>query len=205
MRTTNHPDGQKRSFVEQARREQITDAAIQVLARDGFSGTSLASIATHIGVSKGVIGYHFGSKSEVLEEVVRQILAGATTWMTAQMGHATSYTEALHTYITTNVSYLDQNRDEALALVEVLVNGRTAPGAAAVFAASHQDALASLEELFSKGQAAGEFADFSPRTVAVVVRAAIDTVTTRLQTEPDLDVAGFGAELITLVTRMVTP
>ncbi|GGL63251.1 putative transcriptional regulator, TetR family protein [Microlunatus endophyticus] len=189
--------------MEQARREQITDAAVQVLSRDGFSGTSLASIATQIGVSKGVIGYHFGSKSEVLEEVVRRILDNATAFMTAQMGHATSYTDALRTYITTNIAYLDQNRDEALALVEVLVNARTAPEAGAVFAASHQDALTSLEQLLGQGQQAGEFAEFSPRTVAVIIRASIDTVTNRLQTEPDLDVAGFGEELITLVTRMI--
>ena len=57
--------GQK-SFIEQARREQIVDAAIDVLYESGFAAASLGAIAERIGVSKGVLSYHFAGKRELL-------------------------------------------------------------------------------------------------------------------------------------------
>ena len=38
----------RKSFIEQARREQIVDAAIDVLYESGFAAASLGAIAEHI-------------------------------------------------------------------------------------------------------------------------------------------------------------
>ena len=62
MRTTKNTS----TFTERARRDQITGGAVQVLADRGFAGTSLAAIGDRLGISKGVISYHFQDKAELL-------------------------------------------------------------------------------------------------------------------------------------------
>ena len=66
MRSEKGAGGQKpRSFIEEARRAQIISSAIEVIAELGFARASLAQIARHAGISKGVISYHFAG-GEVL-------------------------------------------------------------------------------------------------------------------------------------------
>jgi AcrR family transcriptional regulator len=53
------------------RRGQIVSAATAVLARQGYESTSMKEIANEAGVSSGLVHYYFGSKEELLAEVVR--------------------------------------------------------------------------------------------------------------------------------------
>ena len=67
------------------------DAAIDVLYESGFAAASLGAIAERIGVSKGVLSYHFTGKSELLREVVGHVLTEAAAYMTPRVAAATSY------------------------------------------------------------------------------------------------------------------
>lgn len=51
-------------------REQVLDAAIDVLAKRGIAKTSVQDIADGAGLSKGAIHYHFESKDDLLCEVL---------------------------------------------------------------------------------------------------------------------------------------
>jgi AcrR family transcriptional regulator len=199
MRSDSKPAGQRtRSFTEAARREQIIRGAVAVLAGKGYGGTSLQAIADHLGISKGVISYHFAGKAEVLQEVVRYVLAQAEAWMTPRISAAGSFTEALRLYVSSNLAFLDAHRDETVALTEVLANARSTPGVPELFGASQHDAVAALRKLFEGGQQSGEFGAFSARTAAVALRAAIDSATGLMQEnarEERFDVAAFGTEL----------
>jgi AcrR family transcriptional regulator len=55
VRPENSPTGQQRSFIEEARRRQIIASAVEVISEVGFGNASLARIAEHAGISKGVI------------------------------------------------------------------------------------------------------------------------------------------------------
>lgn len=57
------------------KRWRILDAAAKVLARRGYAGTQLSEIAKEAGVQAGSFYYHFESREELIEEVLRQ---GAT-------------------------------------------------------------------------------------------------------------------------------
>ena len=55
-----------------ARRQQILDRAIEVFAVKGAEGTSLRAIAETIGVSHAALLHYFGSREELLVEVLRE-------------------------------------------------------------------------------------------------------------------------------------
>ena len=56
-------------------REQIVSAADQLFYRQGFEHTSFADIAAAVQISRGNFYYHFKSKDEILDEVIRLRLA----------------------------------------------------------------------------------------------------------------------------------
>lgn len=199
MRSDSHP----LTFTEQARRRQIIGAAIEVLARDGFGAASLAAIAGQIGVSKGVILYHFASKDELLRAVVADVLAEATSQMRPQVEAARGYGEALTRYITSNLEWIASQRREIRALMEIFNNAR--PGGQHPYAEGNRAAIAGLTHLLAAGQRAGEFGEFSARYAAVALRAAIDAVEDLLREDPDTDVREYGAQLTALFARAVAP
>ncbi|GLI27131.1 TetR family transcriptional regulator [Agromyces rhizosphaerae] len=55
-----------------AKREEILAAALDVIAREGYSRTSLKEIADAVGLSKAGVLHYFGSMEELFVEVLRR-------------------------------------------------------------------------------------------------------------------------------------
>jgi AcrR family transcriptional regulator len=69
VKTTTSPPG---SSAETTRR-RILDAATQAFAKQGFSGASLRDIGKIAGINFQSIRYHFGSKEQLWEVVVKEL------------------------------------------------------------------------------------------------------------------------------------
>ena len=52
-------------------RERLIEASIDVFSHRGFDGTSLSAIAKEAGVAQPTLNYHFGTKRELYQEVIR--------------------------------------------------------------------------------------------------------------------------------------
>lgn len=61
----------------QARRRQLIDAAVDLIARRGYRGTSLKEIARELGVSEPALYYYFRSKEEMLFTIYMDTLTTA--------------------------------------------------------------------------------------------------------------------------------
>src|SRR5712664_1053480 len=55
-------------------RTQILDAAERLFAERGFRGTSVRAITDLAGANLAAVGYHFGSKAELLAAVIRRVI-----------------------------------------------------------------------------------------------------------------------------------
>jgi AcrR family transcriptional regulator len=53
------------------RRAEILDASVRVVLERGFAGTRIADVADALGISSGLVHYHFDSKDELLAETLR--------------------------------------------------------------------------------------------------------------------------------------
>jgi AcrR family transcriptional regulator len=198
MRSDSQPVG--RTFVEEARRAQLVQTAIDVLAAEGYERASLSVIARAAGVSKGVISYHFDGKDELLREVVAHVSSQAEAAMTPHLMAAPNAAERLGAYIRSNLAFMAEHPQALRALIEVIVH--TPPPNP--YAEQHRAAIAYLEALVEAGLRSGEFAGVDPGAVALAVRGAIDAVPGRLQVDPDLDLARCADALTTLFGRAVT-
>ena len=57
----------------EASRRALIDATISVLASEGYKAATVARIQEASGLSRGLVGYHFGSKQKLMEAVVEHI------------------------------------------------------------------------------------------------------------------------------------
>ena len=186
-----------RAQATQARRHQIVQATIEVLAERGYPATTFDAICHHAGLSsKRLITYHFTSKDDLLAAVVAAVLTDAAAYMHPRIVAARSPREKLAAYIRANVEFIAAHPAHIRAVQQIAHNAPPAPDG------SHDTAVELLAELFEQGRRAGEFRTFDTRLMAISLRATIDTIATRLLS--GLDPAIAAQELITtfdLATR----
>lgn len=59
----------------QATRQKLYEAAVTLIAEQGFSATTVDEIAERAGVAKGTVYYNFASKNDLFEELLRHGVA----------------------------------------------------------------------------------------------------------------------------------
>ncbi|KPI05084.1 transcriptional regulator, TetR family [Actinobacteria bacterium OV450] len=73
----------------QATRQKLYEAAVTLIAEQGFSATTVDEIAERAGVAKGTVYYNFASKNELFEELLRH----GVGLLTASLREAAEETE----------------------------------------------------------------------------------------------------------------
>jgi AcrR family transcriptional regulator len=163
-----------------ARRDQIVEATIAVLAERGYAATSYDAICARAGLSsKRLISYHFSTKDELLAEVLHRVTTDAAEFMRPALDAAEGPAEQLAAYIRTNVEFIAARPEHVRAVQQI------AFGSGPVPSDEGDAAVARLVGLFDEGQRSGAFRSFDSTLTAVVLRAAIDAVAGRLITGAD--------------------
>lgn len=179
-----------RTFTEEARRAQILACTIDALSEFGYSGTSFARVAERAGFSKSVISYYFGTKDELLRQVVADVVSDAAAYMTPRIAAAGESAPAvLSTYVRSNLEYIRDHPDGIAAVTEIAIgmradhrNPRLADGPG-----GRAHGLKPLEEILARGQRSGDFTEFDVRGMAWAIRGLIDGVNPRRLVDPEFD------------------
>lgn len=191
--------GDSPTFTETARRAQMLACAIEAIAESGYGRASLAAIARRAGVSKGVVSYYFAGKDELLGHVVADVYARAGAAIGARLATEDGPAAQLHGYLEANLDFLREHPADIRAVVEIAANARRSDGTLRFAPGDADPVLEHLMQLLRAGQAAGDFRDFDARSVALIIRGAIDTASGRLVTDPGFDLCAYTRELVTLV------
>ncbi|MCT2593368.1 TetR/AcrR family transcriptional regulator [Streptomyces sp. N2-109] len=93
-------------------RQKLYQAAVTLIAEQGFSSTTVEEIAERAGVAKGTVYYNFRSKTELFEELLRH----GVTLLTAELQRAADDTveaggsrvEALDAMIRAGLTFIDR-------------------------------------------------------------------------------------------------
>lgn len=191
-----------RSFIEEARRAQIVEHTIEVLAEVGYSGASLALIAQRAGISKGVISYHFKGKADLMDEVERQINRSMRAAIAPRVEAQATPGGMLREFIRANLDYMRAKRSNVIASIEIFymrTHGNDRRPEYGMF--DYEPMLENLDLILAAGQASGEFTAFDTRIMAITVWSAIEGALTQWSADPDLDLEKYADELVCLFDR----
>lgn len=191
------PATERRTFIENTRRQQIVGAAIDTIAEIGYGQASLARIAARIGISKGVISYHFAGKDDLIKQVVIDVVEAGRAYILPRVFAESTGPAMLRAYIESNLAFMRERRNYMVAVVEILRNGAfTTDSGRRVDGQDVDVAARLLEEQLARLQAGGELrSDFDPGAMAVAIRATIDVVPHRLVRDPDFDIDKYASEI----------
>jgi AcrR family transcriptional regulator len=195
-----------RTFTEAARRAQIVQAAIDTIAEIGFARASLARIGERVGISKGLIGYHFAGKDELIREVVSEIIEEGKAYMIPRILAEQPGPDMLRAYIESNLGFMREHPNYMLAISEIRRNGVSADGRQRFYGDADMDGFArELEDSLSSFQAGGHLrADFDADVMAIAIRAAIDAVPRRLA-DPAFDIDKYARQIAELFVQATRP
>ena len=170
------PPKEKPTFIEEARRKQIIDAALETIAEQGYTQASFAEIARGLGITKGLIAYHFNGKHDLITSAIHTILNRQGAYIKAQVDAQEKASDKLRGYIEASVEYIEQNRAHFVALVD-LWGSFTSPEEKTAFSETAYDPCrAHLQKIFRIGREQDEFGGFDPQIMSTVVQGGIDGV-----------------------------
>ncbi len=193
-------EDQKRTFIETARRAQIAAAAIDTIAEVGYSEASFARIAARLGISRGLISYHFAGKDDLIKQVVREAAEQAKAFIRPRILAEAPGPGMLRAYIVSNLAFMRDHRNNVIAMVEI---AGSADGRRLYYGDTDViDAVGALDQLLSGLQTADQLRrDFDPRVMAIAIRAAIEAASPRLARDPAFDIDNYAREIVTLFDR----
>jgi AcrR family transcriptional regulator len=190
------------TFTAQARRAQIVDAAVRVIARDGLSKATFGRIAAEAGLSSpGMISYHFADKDELFTVLSDTVLGDCVAAIEEAVAAADGPVAALSAYLAGFVRWQDTHRDEVGALWR-LSAGWKRPGAPSAF--DEAPLREPLLRILRDGRDLGVLRPVPERWVAQSILCAVEGYQEAMQDDPELDGEAFAAMLVDLFERGLT-
>ncbi|MFD3946517.1 TetR/AcrR family transcriptional regulator [Streptomyces sp. NPDC058579] len=170
------------STRRQATRAKLYEAAVTLIAEQGFSATTVDEIAERAGVAKGTVYYNFKSKTELFEELLRH----GVGLLTASLREAAEETErqggnrvdALDAMIRAGLVFI--NRYPAFTQLYVAELWRTNRAWNSTLLVVRQQAVAVVEGVLRQGVDEGELSQdidiplTAAALVGMVLVAALD-------------------------------
>jgi len=194
--------GDAPTFTEAARREQITNIAIDLIAEFGYAGTSLAKIAEAAGLSNAAVLYHFGSKNAVLESAYTKVITDLAESVWAAMDGAPSARDSIDAYVRSLVGFMLSHPTYVRLMIEVLTTGDFGrPGQPPEAGPSTPPRWAPLAEAMARAQTDGDLRSFDTRTYAIALGGALDGIFAESIADPGYDLSRAVDDLLDLFHR----
>ena len=154
-----------------AKREEILERALDVIAREGFRRTSVKDLAEAVGLSQAGLLHYFGTKEQLFTEILRK----RDELDNAALGAATG----------------DRTHDDAMreGWVGVIRHNQRVPGLVHLFAALSVDAA--IEDRLDPR--------VDPETAGRLLQAVADGLQLQWMLEPDLDMAAATGALLDIL------
>lgn len=146
------------STRRRATRQKLYEAAVTLIAEQGFSATTVDEIAERAGVAKGTVYYNFKSKTELFEELLRHGVGLLTTSLqtaadeTAERDGTSG--EALDAMVRAGLAFID--RYPAFTQLYVAELWRTNRAWQSTLLVVRQRAVAVVEKVLQEGIDGGE-------------------------------------------------
>lgn len=195
----------KQSFIAEARRAQIIDAAIKTLDEIGYVQASLAQIAKRAGISTALISYHFTDKDDLMNHVLMNLLEKSTSYILERVRQHNTPHEKLNAFIVASLAYQGTHPAHNSALIEIVFNART-PDKIPYYKLSDDEEeplLSELQQILLDGQEKGDFGIFNMDVMSSLIQGAIGEYMLSTAVTKKVDLETYSSQLIKIIDQAV--
>ncbi|MGN8645767.1 TetR/AcrR family transcriptional regulator [Gracilibacillus sp. HCP3S3_G5_1] len=194
----------KKSFIAEARREQIIEAAIKTLDEIGYVKASLAQIAKRAGISTALISYHFKDKSDLMNHLLTNLLESSTTYILERVHREGTNHGKIKAFIMASLAYQGTYPARNTALIEIIFNARTPDNIPYYKLGNDEDEdpiMNELQLILHDGQVKGEFGKFNIDVMANMIQGAIGEYMFNTDITKQVDLKTYSIELVNIVNQ----
>jgi AcrR family transcriptional regulator len=180
--TTRAPDGTEMPGTADQRREQMLQAALEVISARGYADTRIADVAERAGVSPALVIYYFKTKDQLLTEAIRYY---EDTWYAVGQGRMAGLSTAaarLEGFVA--MSCLTEADPEPAGSSSLWLDfwAQAARNAevASVRQKSDERWRQVISSLVQEGQDSGEFHDLDAARFAIYLSTLLDGLTIQI-------------------------
>ena len=139
-----------------SRRAEILDAFTRAVADRGYDGTNFGDLATELGISKGTIVHHFGTKDRMLRELHENYMRRRLAEVRIVWSRLTAPAQRLAAFVHLGVRYQVVDRAATVAFQREVLRFAAAPGME-TSQALRDEYRELVERVLAEGTARGEF------------------------------------------------
>lgn len=103
----------------------IYESAIKTIAQNGYERATMDDIACHAQVAKGTLYYHFKSKEDIFNYVVKEGLRDLEQSVEKEVALAPGYLDKIKAICFVNLRFLKQNKDLAVIILSQFAGQQT--------------------------------------------------------------------------------
>jgi len=155
-------------------REHFAEAAIRLIARDGFEGMTMRAVAAEAGLSYGSLFHYFGSRDELLIHAVRHLTAQQSRRVNDFSSRSRGL-RALQRLLYDDALVDASSRDEAVVWLAFLSRAALEPALARIHGQLIDGWLERIRQMLDEARADGEVAatlDSEAEALAIWVYSA---------------------------------
>jgi len=185
--------GRNLTFTEEARRAQLVDVTIELVADRGYAAASLGRIAESAGITKAGVLYHFPSRQALVEAAYQHVLAAVVATVAAAVG-AAGPADGVSAYVRSMVGHLRERPRHVRMLIEAMTSVAPLTDSKARWSA--------VADLLAAARAArGLTEPVDLRSAALLIGGGIDAIVAESLADPAYDAAAAAALLVDVVER----
>jgi TetR/AcrR family transcriptional regulator, cholesterol catabolism regulator len=192
-----------RSRRREDTRQRLYEAAVALVAEQGFSATTVDDIAERAGVAKGTVYYNFPSKTALFEDLLRHGVGLLTADFRAAV-EGRPPREAVAALVRAQLAYIQRYRSFAQLLLSEM--WRTNREWQQTLTLLREEAITVIADVLSAGVASGEFAaDLDVRlSASALFGVGLVVALDWLMFQPDRDIEDVESALLAIVRARVT-
>lgn len=185
--------GRNLTFTEEARRAQLIDVTIDLVAESGYAAASLGRIAESAGITKAGVLYHFRSKQALVEAAHQHVLSTLVEAVGAAVD-AAGPANGPAAYIRSMVRHLKERPRHVRMLVEAMTSVAPLTDSKARWSA--------VAGLLAAARAARGLDDaLDLRSAALLIGGGIDSIVAESLADPEYDAVAASELLVEVVER----
>ncbi|WP_150236454.1 TetR/AcrR family transcriptional regulator [Nocardiopsis quinghaiensis] len=188
------------TLTEQARRAQLIDVTVRLIAEHGNAGTSLARIAEAAGITKAAVLYHFRSKDALVRAAHESALTGLVEHVGGAVG-SVGAERAPAAYVRSMVGYLRDRPGHTRVIVDAVADSEDRRSSERWRPLA--DLMHAARQAHGTGTEAGSALDL--RTTALIVGGGIDAIVAEHLDHPGYDPLAAAEVLVAMLDRTLFP
>lgn len=195
----------KSTLIEEVRRKQVIDTAIEAIASEGFTQITIAEIARRVGVSTGVITYHFKNKDDLLEQCIRKLFEAPNAFVIEQVDLQHNFSRKLKVFIEANVEFMLKHRNHSTAMVSSFGAFNSEAARHRILTRQYTKIRTYLTRILDGGKSSGEFREFSSDAMTQIIFGTLEGLMNQwVLSEKEIDLPLCAEALVDMVHREVS-